>query len=77
MELLQPRKKGWYMNTLENYYIQWHQHKDSLIQEQDVGEKKKPYSHLFSKPDTIHMRQATRLPPNTQPQHNQAVHTTQ
>jgi hypothetical protein len=56
MELLKLCKKGWCMNALENYYIHWCQHKNSLIQEQDVGEIN-PYSHLFSQPVKICMHQ--------------------
>jgi hypothetical protein len=42
------------MNTLENYYIQWYQHKDSLIQEQDAGEINPLFSLIFSTSQNTH-----------------------
>jgi hypothetical protein len=61
MELLKSCKKGWCMNALENYYIQWYQHKVSLIQEQDVGEINTLFSLVFA---TSHNRHAPSNTPN-------------
>jgi hypothetical protein len=61
MELLKPCKKGWYMNALDNYYIQWYQHIYSLIKEQDVGEINPLFSLVFA---TSHNKHAPNNTPN-------------
>jgi hypothetical protein len=38
MELLKTCKKGWHMNILENFYIQQHYQKGTLMNEQHPGE---------------------------------------
>jgi hypothetical protein len=48
MELLKPCNNGWRMNSLENFYIQLHQQKGSLMHEQNLGEVKPLFVFVFS-----------------------------
>jgi hypothetical protein len=39
MELLKTCKKGWHMNILQNFYIQQHYQKGTLMNEQHPGKE--------------------------------------
>jgi hypothetical protein len=55
MELLKTCKKGWHMNILENFYIQQHYQKVTLMNEQPAGEET-PCLSLLTPPHTTRMR---------------------
>jgi hypothetical protein len=55
MELLKTCKKGWHMNILENFYIQQHYQKVTLMNEQHPGEQT-PYLRSLTLPPTTCMR---------------------
>lgn len=49
-ELITPARKSTRMSCLESYYIQTHQQKDLLVEEQNIGE----LNPLYNKHATFH-----------------------
>ena len=75
MELLKICKKGWKMNTIENFCIQMYYQKGSLRNKQNPGEENPLFKFIIPTTCNTHAFSSIQLP-SIQPLHNQSVQIT-
>jgi hypothetical protein len=72
MELLNTCKKGWHINILEQFYIQLHYQKVTLINEQHPGEENPLFKIIYPSIHNTHAHNPT-LTTTNQAKENRSI----